>query len=98
MCWLTDKNTSLRISPVLPGHQTPPHDIGGYLGLEEFMGKEYYPDLIALNTGRNALACLIHEKLSTGIYCADALNRFLKKCLCIVEDDSVVLFLQLSLI
>lgn len=37
-------------------------DIGGYLGLEEFMGKEYYPDLIALNTGRNALACLIHAK------------------------------------
>ena len=43
-------------------------DIGGYLGLEEFMGKEYYPDLIALNTGRNALACLIHAKHIRKLY------------------------------
>ena len=43
-------------------------DIGGYLGLEEFMGKEYYPDLIALNTGRNALGCLIHAKLIRKLY------------------------------
>ena len=43
-------------------------DIGGYLGLEEFMGKEYCPDLIALNTGRNALACLIHAKHIRKLY------------------------------
>ena len=43
-------------------------DIGGYMGLEEFMGKEYYPDLIALNTGRNALACLIHAKHIRKLY------------------------------
>lgn len=30
-------------------------EIGGYLELEEMSGKEYYPDLIKLNLGRNAL-------------------------------------------
>lgn len=37
-------------------------EIGGYFGLEDFSGNEYYPDLIALNTGRNALAYLIRTK------------------------------------
>ncbi len=37
-------------------------EIGGYFGLEEFCGEEHYPDLIALNTGRNALAYLIRVK------------------------------------
>lgn len=30
-------------------------EIGGYLELEELSGEEYYPDLIKLNLGRNAL-------------------------------------------
>ena len=29
-------------------------EIGGYFELEELKGSEYYPDLIPLNTGRNA--------------------------------------------
>lgn len=37
-------------------------EIGGYFELEKFMGSEYYSDLIALNTGRNALAFLIRAK------------------------------------
>lgn len=34
-------------------------EIGGYFGLEKFRGNEYYEDLIAVNTGRNALAYLL---------------------------------------
>ena len=37
-------------------------EIGGYLELNDSSGSEFYPDLLALNTGRNALACLIREK------------------------------------
>lgn len=37
-------------------------EIGGYFGLEEFSGNEYYSNLIALNTGRNALAYLIRAR------------------------------------
>lgn len=43
-------------------------EIGGYFGLEEFSGKEYYSDLVALNTGRNALAYLIRAKGIKKIY------------------------------
>ena len=43
-------------------------EIGGYFGLEKFMGSEYYPKLFALNTGRNALACLIHAKCIKKLY------------------------------
>ena len=31
-------------------------EIGGYLELEKFRGREYYPDLIKLNLGRSAAA------------------------------------------
>ena len=31
------------------------NEIGGYFGLEKFSGPEYYGDLIAVNSGRNAL-------------------------------------------
>lgn len=34
-------------------------EIGGYFGFEEFGGKEYYPDLLAVNSGRNALLYLL---------------------------------------
>lgn len=37
-------------------------EIGGYFGLEEFAGKEYYPDLVALNNARNALVYLIRAR------------------------------------
>ena len=37
-------------------------EIGGYLGLEEFCGREYYNELIAVNNARNALVYLIRAK------------------------------------
>lgn len=43
-------------------------EIGGYFGLEQLIHKEYYPDLIPLNTGRNALAYLIRTKRIKKLY------------------------------
>ena len=37
-------------------------EIGGYFQLENLCGKEYYSDLIALNTARNALVYLLKSK------------------------------------
>ena len=37
-------------------------EIGGYFGLEEYEGREYHPDALALNTGRNCLRYLIRSK------------------------------------
>ncbi|MFZ2330881.1 MAG: hypothetical protein WAW45_04685, partial [Atribacterota bacterium] len=37
-------------------------EIGGYFGLEELVSNEYYNELIALNTGRNALLYLIEAR------------------------------------
>ncbi len=43
-------------------------EIGGYLGLEAIHGSEYYGDLIALNTGRNALLYLLRAKQIKKLY------------------------------
>ncbi|MDD4170572.1 MAG: hypothetical protein PHD36_10050 [Desulfotomaculaceae bacterium] len=43
-------------------------EIGGYLGLEAILGSEYYGDLIALNTGRNALLYLLRAKQIEKLY------------------------------
>lgn len=43
-------------------------EIGGYLGLEQFINNEYYKDLIALNTGRNALLYLFKAKAKKKAY------------------------------
>lgn len=37
-------------------------EIGGYFGLEKLVSNEYYDELIALNTGRNALLYLIKAR------------------------------------
>ncbi len=37
-------------------------EIGGYFGLDAFCGKEYYPDLLKLNTARNALIYLCRAR------------------------------------
>lgn len=37
-------------------------EIGGYFGLEQFSGKEYHSDLLALNNGRNALLYLLKAR------------------------------------
>lgn len=42
--------------------------MGGYLGLELPVGNEYYPHLVRLNTGRNALEYILREKRYRKIY------------------------------
>ena len=37
-------------------------EIGGYLELEVFHGKEYYPDLVKVNLGRTALCWLLESR------------------------------------
>lgn len=53
-------------------------EIGGYFGLEQLISNEYYADLIALNTARNALAYLIEarkiEKLYIPFYLCDSVS------------------------
>lgn len=43
-------------------------EIGGYLGLEEFSGQEYYPTLIKLNSARNALLYLLKTRNVRRLY------------------------------
>lgn len=44
-------------------------EIGGYLGLESLMnGREYYPDLIAVNNARNALVYLLRVRKIQKLY------------------------------
>lgn len=43
-------------------------EIGGYFGFEPLMSNHYYSDLIALNSGRNALTYLIQAKQIKKIY------------------------------
>lgn len=42
--------------------------IGGYFELQLSPGKEHYPDLVRLNTGRNALEYILKQKGYTKIY------------------------------
>jgi len=59
-------------------------EIGGYFELELNQGREYYPDLIALNSARNALVYLLKSKKIAAInmpyfnchVVADAVKRF----------------------
>lgn len=43
-------------------------EIGGYFGLEQATGEEYYPNLIAVNSTRNALLYIIKAKKISKIY------------------------------
>ena len=43
-------------------------EIGGYFGLEEFSGSEYYPELVAVNHACNGLAYLIKSLRITKLY------------------------------
>lgn len=58
-------------------------EIGGYFGLEQLVQKEYYKDLIALNTGRNALLYLIKaksiQKLYIPYYLCNSVSYMLEK-------------------
>lgn len=43
-------------------------EIGGYLELEDFQGKEYYPDAVAVNNARNGLSYLIKTRNIRKLY------------------------------
>ena len=43
-------------------------EIGGYFGLEQFHGREYYPDLVAVNNGRNALLYILKAREIEKVY------------------------------
>ena len=43
-------------------------EIGGYLELEVFHGKEYYPDLVKVNLGRTALCWLLESRKIETLY------------------------------
>ena len=44
------------------------NEIGGYFGLESLVSNEYYPNLIAVNTARNALLYLLKTKNIKKLY------------------------------
>jgi len=52
----------------MPKTKTTPKSIGGYFELQLTPGSEYYPNLIRLNTGRNALEYILKQKGYTKIY------------------------------
>ena len=58
-------------------------EIGGYLGLDNFVSNEYHHDLISLNTGANALLYLIKakkiKKLYIPYYLCNSISDMLKK-------------------
>lgn len=64
-------------------------EIGGYFGLENFSGREFYSDLIGLNSARNALAYLIRarkiKKIYIPKYLCDSVSNVCKREHCDVE-------------
>lgn len=52
----------------MPKSKATPRSIGGYFELQLTPGSEYYPNLIKLNTGRNALEYILKQKGYTKIY------------------------------
>ena len=54
-------------------------EIGGYFGMEPCAGREYYPNLLALNNGRNALLYLLKarniRKLHIPYYLCDSVGK-----------------------
>ncbi len=53
-------------------------EIGGYFGLEDFAGQEYYPEAVAVNSGRNALLYIAKargvQKLYIPYYLCDSVS------------------------
>lgn len=64
-------------------------EIGGYFGFENLVHKEYYPDLIALNTARNAVAYLIKtkgiKKIYIPAYLCDSIIKLCEREGCLYE-------------
>lgn len=59
------------------------NEIGGYFGLEDFVHKEYYEDLIAVNSGRYALLYILKakkiKKLYLPYYLCDSVSKLCEK-------------------
>lgn len=57
--------------------------IGGFFEFELYKGKEYYPDLIKLNLGRNCLEYILsatkYDKIYAPIYTCETIFRIVKK-------------------
>ena len=64
-------------------------EIGGYFGFEKFEGREYYGELIALNSARNALLYLIKarkiKKLYIPYFMCDSVSNLCDRCSCEYE-------------
>ena len=58
-------------------------EIGGYLELELFKGKEYYSELVAVNSGRNALLYVLKaknvKKLYIPYFLCESVSKMCKK-------------------
>ena len=58
-------------------------EIGGYFGLEDLPHNEYYPDLVAVNSARNALLYILRalsaRKLYIPCYLCDSVSRALER-------------------
>lgn len=67
------------------------NEIGGYFELESLIHNEYYPDLIDVNTARNAVAYLINTKKIHKIYLPSFLCDSIYR-LCEREDCSYELY------
>ncbi len=55
-------------------------EYGGYIELDNFMGREFYPDAISLNCGRSCLAYLIKAKKIKKMYIPYFLCSTVKMC------------------
>ena len=64
-------------------------EIGGYFGLEQFSGKEYYPELIPVANGRSALGYLLKartiQKLYVPYFLCGSVSDFCQREGCAVE-------------
>ncbi len=58
-------------------------EIGGYFGLEQFSGRAYYDDLVAVNSGRNALLYILKarqvQKLYIPSFLCDSVSELCKR-------------------
>ena len=58
-------------------------EIGGYFGLDEFSGTPYYSDLVAVNSGRNALLYILRarkvKKLFIPDYLCDSVSKMCER-------------------
>ena len=58
-------------------------EIGGYFGMEDLINQEFYSDLLALNSGSNALLYLLKarkiKKLHIPYYLCDSISMLLRK-------------------